>query len=104
MHLDANEQITLMTEDGSEYDVTRKDWGYYATPSLNSRLQNFSLRGVLTKNRNDKFFVMLVQAGHEDGFNQYLEEEKIEVIAWLDTNEALRKLEGALGADVHTTA
>ena len=36
--LDPDEQISLTTDAGAEYDVTRKDWGFYATPSLNERL------------------------------------------------------------------
>ncbi|MGV2433658.1 MAG UNVERIFIED_CONTAM: hypothetical protein LVT10_01100 [Anaerolineae bacterium] len=30
--LGVDEQITLFTDNGNEYDITRKDWGYYATP------------------------------------------------------------------------
>ncbi|HLN09267.1 MAG TPA: hypothetical protein VK281_09945, partial [Xanthobacteraceae bacterium] len=43
--LDADEQLTFVTERGAEYDVARKDWGFYATPSLNGRLMQFGLRG-----------------------------------------------------------
>ena len=46
LELDADEQITLVTESGAEYDVARKDWGFYATPSLNGRLESFGLRGA----------------------------------------------------------
>ena len=45
-----DEQVTLLTESGAEYDVARKDWGFYATPSLNGRLESFGLRGVLIRN------------------------------------------------------
>ena len=33
-----DELITLKTESGAEYDVARKEWGFYATPSINGRL------------------------------------------------------------------
>ena len=36
--LQADEQITFVTPRGGQYDLTRKDWGFYATPSLNGRL------------------------------------------------------------------
>lgn len=95
MRLAPDEQITFVTEDGKEYDVTRKDWGFYAAPSLNGRLAGFDLRAVLVKNRIDRFFVLLVQRGREDAFNRYVEEEPLTVVAWLDTTEALTRLEAA---------
>ncbi|MGE3316484.1 MAG: hypothetical protein AB7O26_15315, partial [Planctomycetaceae bacterium] len=33
--LEPEEQITLATASGTEHDVVRKSWGYYATGSLN---------------------------------------------------------------------
>lgn len=95
--LDANEQITLTTDSGAEYDVARKSWGFYATPSLNSRLLRFQLRGVLVKNRLDHFFVMLVEQGHEPEFDHYLAVEGLKVVCWLDSTEALQRLEAGLG-------
>lgn len=95
--LDANEQITLTTDSGAEYDVARKSWGFYATPSLNSRLLRFQLRGVLVKNRLDHFFVMLVEQGHEPEFEHYLTVEGLKVVCWLDSTEALQRLEAGLG-------
>ena len=41
--LAADEQVTLTTEQGGEYDVTRKSWGFYATPSTNGRLSGCEL-------------------------------------------------------------
>ncbi len=94
--LEHDEQVTFTTESGAEYDVARKDWGFYATPSLNSRLEGFGLRGVLVKNRLDRFFVLLVERGKEELFDRYLEIESLEVICWLDTSEALGDLERRL--------
>lgn len=93
LHLEPNEQVTFKTESGAEYDVSRKDWGFYATPSLNSRLSGFGLRGVMVKNRLDRYFVLLVESGKEDLFERYLEIEGLEIVSWLDTAEALGKLE-----------
>ena len=47
IRLEPDEQLTFTTEAGAEYDLARKDWGFYATPSLNGRLQQFGLRAVL---------------------------------------------------------
>ena len=50
IQLDPDEQVTFITESGAEYDVARKAWGFYATPSLNGRLRQFGLRAALVKN------------------------------------------------------
>lgn len=92
MHLDPDEQITFATEAGNEYDVVRKDWGFYATPSLNGRLARFNLRGVLVKNRLDLFFVLLVERGKEEAFYRYAAAEPLEIISWLDTTDDLLAL------------
>ena len=40
--LENNELVTFTTNDNKEYDVAKKDWGFYiATPSVNKRLHNF---------------------------------------------------------------
>lgn len=94
--LGVDEQITLFTDNGNEYDITRKDWGYYATPSLNRRLAHFHLRAVLVRGLNDTFFINLVEQGHEENFQQYLDYHNIRVVAWLDTLEALEHLEALM--------
>ena len=94
--LEPDEQVTFFTETGAEYDVARKDWGFYATPSLNGRLQRFGLRGVLVKNRIGQYFVMLIKKGWEGVFDRYLESEKLKVITWLDNSEILENLETKL--------
>jgi hypothetical protein len=93
LELEPDEQVTLTTESGAEYDVARKSWGFYATPSLNGRLADFGLRGVLVRNRLERYFVLLVEQGHEADFERYLEIEALVIVHWLDTSEHLGKLE-----------
>jgi hypothetical protein len=93
LHLDHDEQVTFVTDVGNEYDVTRKEWGFYAGPSLNGRLAGFNLRAVLVKNRVDRFFVLLVERGMESSFERYVHDEPLKIIAWLDTKELLLELE-----------
>lgn len=93
MHLAPDEQITFCTQDGREYDVTRKEWGFYAGPSLNGRLLQFELQAVMVKNRIDRFFVLLVERGKEDAFAAYLRDEQLKIVAWLNSTEALISLE-----------
>lgn len=96
MRLAPDEQITFVTDAGGEYDLTRKEWGFYATPSLNGRLAGFNLRAVLVKNRVNRFFVLLVERGKEDAFDNYVRQEPLTIVSWLDSLEALQALEGAL--------
>lgn len=85
--LEADEQITFTTPAGGEYDVVRKDWGFYATPSMNGRLARFGLRAVLVKNRNGQKFLLLVEKGREAGFEEYRVHERLDIVGWLDGSE-----------------
>jgi hypothetical protein len=96
--LEPEEQVTFTTESGGEYDVTRKAWGFYATPSLNGRLPRFGLRGVLVRNRLDQYFVLLVERGRETLFAQYVSRERLVVVSWLDDPGALAHLDPTLRA------
>jgi hypothetical protein len=89
IRLDADEQITLLTANGAEFDVARKEWGFYATPSLNGRLQQFGLRAVIIRNMaTNRYFVLLVEVGKEALFDRYCYQENLGVIAWLDSTDA----------------
>jgi len=96
MQLAPNEQITFVTEADNEYDVTRRDWGFYAAPSLNGRLAEFHLRAVLVKNKADRFFLMLVEKGKEDLFQEYVDSEPLTIVYWMDSLERLQALEQSM--------
>ncbi len=87
--LDPDEQVTFKTSGGTELDVVRKAWGYYATPSLNGRLRDHGLRAALVIGANGKMFVHLVEEGREAEFEGYLDGEEMRVVAWLDSDEAV---------------
>jgi hypothetical protein len=82
--LEPDEQITFLTASGTEYDVVRKSWGYYATPSINGRLLQHGLRGVLVKNPAGLIYLLLVEKGKETEFADYLTGENQEIVCWLD--------------------
>ena len=84
IHLTPDEQITFVTGDGKEYDVARKDWGFYATPSMNGRLKNFGFKTALVKNSNGMFYIMLVEKQKVEVFKRYLMNEKNSLVKWLD--------------------
>ena len=73
-----------MTNKSAEYDVARKSWGFYATPSINGRLKNFGLKTALVKNQLDLYYIMIVEEGCEEDFFKYLKDESNEIITWLD--------------------
>lgn len=99
VRLKPDEQLTFKTPSGAEYDIAAKDWGFYATPSLNGRLEQFGLRGVLIRNRDTgRYFVLLVERGHEPQFDAYCAQENLAVIAWLDNTAALDRLAARLAA------
>ena len=76
IELEPNEQVTFVTADGKQYDVARKAWGFYATPSLNARLLDFKLRAVLVRSPTAKYYVMLVERGKEKDLEAYLAAEQ----------------------------
>jgi len=97
IELDPDEQITLLTDKGAEYDVVRKEWGFYATPSLNGRLISFDLRTVLVKNKSfNRYYILLVEKDKRDQIDDYLTKNDMKVIMWLDNDENLQFLEDCL--------
>lgn len=90
--LQPNEQVSFTTANGREYDVTRKDWGFYATPSTNGRLKSFGFRTALVLSEAGKLFVMLVEAEQMATFHQYLEDDHQELLCWLDDDMEIAKL------------
>ena len=90
--LEPDEQVTFVTGAGGEVDVVRKAWGFYAMPSLNGRLARFGMRPVLVQGHEHKFFLLLVERGHEPEFDQYLAEQCMTIVQWLDTDAALERL------------
>ncbi len=99
IELAADEQITFTASSGSEYEVVRKDWGYYATPSLNSRLPAKGLRPVLTCNNGGRFFVCLVEGGAEPQFADYMQRAGMKALVWLDDPVTLHLIATALRKD-----
>ena len=94
-----DEQVTFTTDAGGEYDVARKDWGFYATPSTNGRLSRFDLRAALVLSAFDKLFVVLVEKGKEDAFMEYIVADKQKVLCWLDDDKEVKALAAHYGVE-----
>ena len=83
--LEANEMISFKTETGKEYDFTAKEWGFYATPSINGRLKKEGFRTALVVNEDNKIFIMVVEIEKIPLFKKYLKKNQDnKMICWLD--------------------
>ena len=69
--LKKNELVSFVTENNSEHDVIRKDWGFYATQSVNSRLKK-NFKTALVVNPQQKIFIMLVEKKFINKFKNIL--------------------------------
>jgi hypothetical protein len=95
--LAAGEQVTFTTNGRAGYDVSRKEWGWYATSSLNGRLAAHGLRAVVARNEGGRAYLLLVDKGREAAFHAYLAAEKMSVLAWLDSDAAVAALAAGQG-------
>jgi hypothetical protein len=92
IELNPDEQVTFTTASGGQYDVTRKSWGFYATPSINGRLKSFGLRGALVVSKFGKIFLMLVETGKESEFFTYINSDLQKFICWLDDDQEVQRI------------
>ena len=84
IYLNSNEQVTFLTKKKQEYDVCKKDWGFYATPSVNGRLKSYNFKTAIIQNKKTKkIYIFLLEKGKEKKFYRYLKEENCKVIKWL---------------------
>jgi hypothetical protein len=83
VELKNNEMITFI-KDNKEYDFVAKEWGYYATPSINSRLKNFGYKTALVRNSFGQVYINIVEIEKMNKFLEYLKSENSEVLMWID--------------------
>jgi len=91
LDLQPDELVTFTTPAGGAFDVSRKAWGFYATPSLNGRLKGAGLRACLAEGEGGKRFILLVERGCEASFLEYLQHQSMVVLFWLDGDAPLTK-------------
>ena len=84
IELKPNEQVTFVTDTGSRFDFARKDWGFYATPSINGRLKREGFKTALVKNENNQFYIMVVESIKMNDFEKYCKDENQIIEEWLD--------------------
>lgn len=81
--LSSGEMISLVAN-GSECDITRREWGYYLGSSVNDRLVDEGYKTALVMNTEGKVFVNIVERGKTDVFAAYLDDNDSTVLCWLD--------------------
>ena len=81
IYLKPNEQVTFLSDNFSRHDVVRKDWGYYATPSINDRLKRFDFRTFLIKNSLNKNYIFLVHKNKMKNFKEYCKNDNQMILA-----------------------
>lgn len=84
LHLNANEQVTIVSQNGKRHDFASKEWGFYATPSINGRLRDEGFKTALVKNSTGQIYIMVVDKNSLEEFKLYCSTEKQEVLEWLD--------------------
>ena len=82
-----DEMVTFVTESAKEYDLVRKTWGFYATPSINGRLHSFGWKTALIKGEDKKYYIFLVEIEKLDDFSKYISQEGHELMEWLDERD-----------------
>ena len=84
IQLENNEMITFVTKDKKEWDVVKKNRGFYATSSINDRLNKQGFRCALVKNKKGSIFIMLIEKNKLDKFKGYISKEDNHILMWLD--------------------
>lgn len=89
--LNKDEQITLKFLQ-SEYDIARKSWGYYVTPSLQKRCKANNLNGAIIFNKkNNQTNFVLVNSKKKIFFKKYLDINNYKIISWINSNKKFKK-------------
>ena len=83
IQLDEDEMISFITKSKKEYDFTAKDWGFYITPSINSRLKKEGFKIALVKNKLNKTYIMAIDKEKLKIFKRDLKNQKKKVLKWL---------------------
>ena len=90
--LEDNEQVTFNSKSGAKYDFTKKNWGFYATQSINKRLINEGFKTALVSNSMNRIYIMIVEVRFLNLFKEYCEVEDQKILIWLDDENEVKKI------------
>ena len=81
-----NDELVTFKDGKKEFDIAKKIWGYYGTPTLNKRLTNFGYMAALTRHKVfDTYAVLIVDIKKKKNFLNYLKKEDMQIICWLNS-------------------
>ena len=86
--------VGMVTASGRQCDFTAHEWGFYATPSTNSRLKDQGFKTAVIRNPQGRIFVNVVEQDKLDLYAQYLEEQAAQVLCWLDEDDSQPSMNG----------
>ena len=78
-----NEQVTFRFNK-QKYDFTKKNWGFYISQSINSRLLNENFKIELIKKKFSKIYLVAVSKFKLVDFKKYCKKDKQKIIIWIN--------------------
>ena len=79
-----DEQLTFVKESGARFDFVSKNWGFYATPSVNKRLKGENFKTAIVQNSKGNIYIMVVEIEKLFLFEEYCKMEDQKILEWLD--------------------
>ena len=73
VYVDCRKIISFVNERNKRHDFVSKEWGFYATPSINSRLKSEGFKTALVKNKKNQIYIMVVEETQMELFKLYCE-------------------------------
>ncbi len=76
-----NEMVSFFTKNKKQYDITKKDWGFYLSQSIHHRVLNEGFKIAIVKNKIQRKYLMAVDIKKINNFKKYCEKEKL-LLRW----------------------
>ena len=77
-----NEQVTFKFNK-KNYDFCQKEWGFYVSASINSRLKKEGFKIGLFKNKKNRRYIYAVDKDKKTIFQNFLKNTNHKLIKWL---------------------
>ncbi len=82
--LKEDEMISFKRENNKEYDFVSKEWGFYATPSVNKRLKKEGFKTAIVVNSLNQIYINVVDDQELKSFHEYLNDSNLKILCWMD--------------------
>ena len=78
-----NDELINFKFEKYNYNLVKKNWGFYATPSLNRRLKKEGFKSALIENLFSDTYIILVHKLKMNKFKKYCKDHKQKIVKWL---------------------